>query len=78
MKSALSHNEIEILDHQVATLSYQLSEIAGLLESRLGETNELAASARDAQQEFAKFAQRVRRRVALAETNRRESNSQTA
>ena len=37
MKSALSHNEIEILDHQVATLSYQLSEIAGLLESRLGD-----------------------------------------
>jgi hypothetical protein len=38
MKSALSHNEIEILDHQVATLCYQLSEIAGLLETRLGET----------------------------------------
>ncbi len=78
MKSALSHNEIEILDHQVATLSYQLSEIAGLLESRLGETNELAASARSAQQEFAQFAQRVRRRVALSETGRPESDSQTA
>jgi hypothetical protein len=78
MKSALSHNEIEILDHQVATLCYQLSEIAGLLESRLGETNELAASARNAQQEFAKFAQRVRRRVALSESTRPESNSQTA
>lgn len=78
MKSALSHNEIEILDRQVATLSYQLSEIAGLLESRLGETNELAVSARGAQQEFARFAQRVRRRVALPETGRPESNSQTA
>jgi hypothetical protein len=78
MKSALSHNEIEILDHQVATLSYQLSEIAGLLESRLGETNELARSARHAQQEFAKFAHRVRRRVALSESARPEADSQTA
>jgi hypothetical protein len=78
MKSALSHNEIEILDRQVATLSYQLSEIAALLESRLGETNELAASARHAQQEFAKFAQRMRRRVALAETIRPDSDSRTA
>ena len=78
MISALSHNEIEILDRQVATLSYQLSEIAGLLESRLGESNELAVSARGAQQEFAQFAQRMRRRVALSETSRPESNSQTA
>jgi hypothetical protein len=78
MKSALSRNEIEILDHQAATLSYQLSEIAGLLESRLGETNELAASARNAQQQFAHFAQRLRRRVALPETGRPESDSQTA
>ncbi|HTW65137.1 MAG TPA: hypothetical protein VME17_11000 [Bryobacteraceae bacterium] len=78
MKSALSHNEIQILDHQVATLSYQLSEIVNLLESRLGRTNELAASARQAQQEFAQFSGRVRRRVALAESNRPESDSQTA
>jgi len=78
MKSALSHNEIEILDHQVATLSYQLSEIAGLLESRLGETNELATSARNAQQEFAKFANRVRRRVALCEVGHQKSDSQIA
>jgi hypothetical protein len=75
---ALSHNEIEILDRQIATLSYQLSEIAGLLESRLGETNELATSARRAQREFANFAERSRRRVALSETGRPESNSQTA
>jgi len=78
MKSALSHNEIEILDRQVAMLSYQLSDIAGLLESRLGEANELAASARNAQQEFAKFAQRMRRRVALSETGRPEAGSQSA
>jgi hypothetical protein len=78
MKSALSQNEVEILDRQVATLSYQLSEIAGSLESRLGETNELAASARRAQREFSSFADRVRRRVALSEPGRPESNSQTA
>jgi hypothetical protein len=78
MKSALSHNEIEILDRQVATLSYQLAEIAGSLESRLGETNELAISARGAQREFARFAERVRTRVALTETGSPESNSQTA
>ncbi|HTB18424.1 MAG TPA: hypothetical protein VK708_09915 [Bryobacteraceae bacterium] len=78
MKSALSHNEIEILDRQVATMSYQLSEIAGLLESRLGENNELATSARNAQQEFAKFAQRMRRRVTLQETGRSEADSQSA
>ena len=78
MRSALSHNEIEILDHQVAALCYQLSEIAGLLESRLGATSELATSARNAQQEFFKFAQRVRLRVSLSDTGRGESDSQTA
>jgi hypothetical protein len=78
MKSALSHNEIAILDHQVATLSYQLNEIVGLLDSRLGRSNELAVSARQAQEEFAQFAQRVRRRVALAESSGPESDSQTA
>jgi predicted nucleic acid-binding Zn-ribbon protein len=78
MRPALSHNELEILDRQVATLSYQLSEIARSLESRLGETSELAKAARDAQREFAKFAQRVRRRVALADTTRPDSDSRTA
>ncbi len=78
MKSALSHNELEILDRQVAALSYQLLEIAGSLESRLGETNELAIAARHAQQEFTRFSQRVRRRVALEDTIRPESDSRTA
>lgn len=78
MTSALSRNEIEILDRQVATMSYQLSEIAGLLESRLGEDNELAVSARSAQREFARFAQRVRRRGMVSETGRSESDSQIA
>lgn len=78
MKSALSHNEIAILDHQVATLTYQINEIVSLLDSRLGHTNELAISARQAQAQFDQFAQRVRRRVALAESAHPESDSQTA
>jgi hypothetical protein len=78
MQSALSHNEIEILDHQVASMSYQLSQIAGLLESRLGQSNELASAARSAQQEFASFAQLLRMRTAMTETGRKESNSQIA
>jgi hypothetical protein len=78
MKSALSRNEIEILDRQVAALNYQMMEITISLESRLGDASELALSARDAQQEFAKFAQRVRRRVALEDTLRPDADSRTA
>ncbi len=77
MKSALSHNEIKILDRQTATLSYQLSEIADSLESRLGDS-ELARSARNAQQEFAKFALRVRRCTVMAETILPDSGSRSA
>jgi hypothetical protein len=78
MKSALSHNEIEILGRQVATLSYQLSEIAHLLETRLGDDSELATTARRAQQEFDKFAKRVPRGVPSSESGRLKSDSQTA
>jgi hypothetical protein len=78
MRPALSSNELEILNRQVAALSYQLSEIAGSIESRLGATDELAVSARDAQREFAKFVQRVRRRVAQADTLRPDSDSRSA
>ena len=66
MKAALSHNEIEILDRHVSTLTRQLAEVAELLESRLGDTNDLATSARSAQQEFARFAHRIRRQAAVA------------
>jgi hypothetical protein len=78
MQSALSHNELEILDRQVAAISYQLSEIAGSLESRLGPANELARSAREAHLDFTKFAHRVRRRVALADSSLSDSSPQTA
>jgi hypothetical protein len=79
MKAALSRNEMEILDRHVATLTNQLSEVASLLESRLGETNELAASARNAQRELAKFAHRVRRQTVVVRGEERlESKSQSA
>jgi hypothetical protein len=77
MQPALSSNELELLDRQVAALSHQLSEMTGSLESRLGDTNELATAARNAQREFAKFAQRVRRRVAMADSQA-ESGSRSA
>jgi hypothetical protein len=66
MKAPLSQNEMEILDRQVATLDYQLSEIAQLLESRMGETDELAISARTVQADFAKLAHRIHRQKALS------------
>ena len=79
MKAALSRNEMEILDRHVATLTNQLSEIASLLESRLGETNELATSARNAQREFARFAHRVRRQTVVVRGEERpDSKAQTA
>ena len=79
MKAPLSRNEMEILERHVATLTNQLSEIESLLESRLGETNELATSARNAQREFAKFAHLVRRQTAVARGDERlDSKSQTA
>ncbi len=59
MKGSLSHNELETLDRQVATINYQLGEIANLLESRVGVTAELAASARAIQKEFAGLARQI-------------------
>ena len=66
MKAPLSQNEMEILDRQVATLNYQLTEIAHLLESRIGETDDLAISARRVQEEFAKLAHRIHRQNSLS------------
>jgi hypothetical protein len=79
MKASLSCNEMEILDRHVATLTHQLSEIANLLESRLGETNELATSARTAQREFARFAHRIRRQTVVSRGDQSLQNkAQTA
>jgi hypothetical protein len=77
MRSALSYNEMEILGRQVATLSYQLSEITRLLDSRLGPDDDLAALARRAQDQFDQFAQCMIRRRAATEAAR-PASSQTA
>lgn len=74
MKAPLSRNEIEILNRHVATIAHQLSEIGSLLESRLGETNEFTVSARSAQREFARFADRIRRQAAIVREERQPSN----
>jgi hypothetical protein len=65
MKDPLSRNEMEVLDRQMATLNFQLTEIAHLLEVRLGSTNDLAGSARVVCDQFTKLANRVHRQNAL-------------
>ena len=59
MKSPLSQNELVILDRQMAMVSRHLSEIASLLESRLGETTDIAASARVIEHGFADLARKI-------------------
>ena len=80
MKVPLSRNEMEILDRQMATLSFQLTEIAHLLEVRLGNTNDMASSARGVCDQFTKLANRVHRQNALEASiaQRREAQSQSA
>jgi hypothetical protein len=59
MKSPLSQNELIILDRQMAMVARHLSEIAGLLESRQGETAYIAVSARIIEQGFADLARKI-------------------
>jgi hypothetical protein len=59
MKSPLSQNELIILDRQMAMVARHLSEIAGLLESRQGETADTAVSARIIEQGFADLARKI-------------------
>ena len=79
MKTPLSPNELEMLDRQVAGMVLQLTEIANLLETRLGEKTELALAARSIQEDFANFARRVHRESAKAGIGwRTENPSKTA
>ena len=80
MTVPLSRNEMEILDRQMATVNFQLTEIAHLLEVRLGSTNDLAGSARGVCDQFTKLANRVHRQNALEASvaQRREAQSQSA
>lgn len=66
MTSPLSQNELIILDRQMAMVARHLSEIASLLECRLGETNDTAASARIIEEGFADLARKIHGQAAHA------------
>jgi hypothetical protein len=79
MKSPLSQNELLILDRQMAMVSRHLSEIASLLESRLGETTDTAMSARIIEQGFGDLARKIHdQTVQVAQEPALISKSQTA
>ena len=65
MKAPLSENEFEILNHRAGVISAHLAEVANLLESRLGEVNELTSSARTLQEDFAAFARKIHAETAI-------------
>jgi hypothetical protein len=67
MNSPLSQNELIILDRQMAMVARHLSEIASLLESRQGETDNTAVSARIIEQGFADLARKVHHQAVEAD-----------
>ena len=64
--SPLSRNEMEVLDHLVSGIKHQLSEVAGVLKSRLGETSELAVSAATLHEGMLGFAHRIHKLKTVA------------
>ena len=60
MQYPLSQNELMILDRQMAMVSRHLAEITSLLESRLGETNDMAITAKIIEAELAGLTEKVR------------------
>ena len=78
MNIPLSRNELIILDRQMAMISRQLGEIASLLESRLGETAEMAQSARIIEQGFSDLARKAHNQAAASEETPLASRRQTA
>ena len=79
MKLPLSQNELVILDRQMAMVARHLSEIASLLESRLGETTDTAMSARIIEQGFGDLARKIHNQtVQVAQESALVSRSQTA
>jgi len=66
MIAPLSANELQALEWKVASLSRDVAEIASLLRSRYGETDELAAMARSLQEDHALMTRLVRRRAIVA------------
>jgi hypothetical protein len=59
MNSPLSQNEMVILDRQMAMVARHLSDIAGLLASRHGETSETAMTARSIEEGFTNLARKI-------------------
>ena len=59
MNSPLSQNELVILDRQMAMVARHLCEIADLLESRLGDTNDNAVCARIIEEGFENLARKI-------------------
>ncbi len=79
MKSPLSQNELVILDRQMAMIARHLSEIASLLESRLGETTDTAVSARIIEEGFTDLARKIHNQTIQVERESAlVSKSQTA
>ena len=66
MATPLSMNELQALDRKVASLEHELSEIAHLLRSRYGDTEEMAANATAAHEEFSRVASQLHRRAVAA------------
>ncbi len=78
MRLPLSRNEMEILDRQLATLNFQMTEIAHLLEVRLGNTNELAGTAKEVCDQLTKLANRIHRQNTLEGSGPLKDQSQSA
>jgi hypothetical protein len=66
MRAVLTQNELEFLSLKTLTLGAQLSEIVDSLESRLGETSELAIHAKNAESALVRFLYCVRRVTTIA------------
>lgn len=78
MRTPLSQNELVILDRKMADISRQLTEIAALLESRLGD-EAIAMSARTIEQGFTDLARKIHNQAGAAvESLPLQRNSQTA
>ena len=79
MNSPLSQNELVILDRQMAMVARHLSEIASLLESRQGQTNDHAVTARVIEEGFANLARKIHNQaIQVAQESALVSKAQTA
>jgi len=64
MATPLSPNELQALDRKLGSLAHDLLEIASLLRSRYGESDELAVSAAAVHEQFTGIASQLHRRSA--------------